>query len=87
MTHGSHLALQRWELSNCGRGYRFAQLSFYGGKNFMQKNLDAKEREWPRKSGRICVWQSCSVADLFISLCIYYFVTLSVCLLFNVFIG
>lgn len=51
------------------------------------KILDAKVWDWPDKNGPICVWQSCSVANLFISLCIYYFVMLSVCLLLNVFIG
>lgn len=42
--------------------------------------------DWPNKNGRLCVWQLCSVANVFISLRIYYFVMSSVGLLFNVFI-
>lgn len=53
----------------------------------MQKAWDRPDVE-KKMAPKFCVWQSCSAANLFISLlCIYYFVMSSVCLLLDMFMG
>lgn len=66
----------------------FAQRCFYGVKDFMQKEEEKKKRiilhakrydNGRIEKGRICVWQSCSVANLYLFLWVFiHFVTSSV---------